>query len=133
MAQFPTGTYIFSDAVTPSGWNNQASLGGRYVLGATSPSQLKTLGGASSHKHGSASLSSVAGHNHGGQHAVTSSAPMSSGTSFGGTGATTAAGNHVHTVTITISNNLSHAHSVGESSSADNDIPHTTLMLLRKS
>ena len=131
MAQFPTGTYIFSDAVTPSGWNNQASLGGRYVLGATSPSQVKTQGGATSHKHDGISLLAGGVHNHGGSQAVIILGANGSNV-IGTATASAAAGGHTHAASVTISNNLSHSHTVGETSSADNDISHTTLMLLRK-
>ena len=132
MAQFPAGTYIFSDTAIPSGWNNQTALGGRYVLGATSASQLKTLGGAASHKHGSVTLSSVAGHKHGGSKSVNSGWGGRT-LIITGTGKNNGTdGGHSHTITVNISNSLSHSHTVGETSSADNDISHTTLMLLRK-
>lgn len=132
MAQFPAGTYIFSDAVIPSGWANQTTYGGRYILGATSAAQLKTLGGAASHKHSGISLTAGGVHNHGGSQAVTILG--ANGTNvYGSVGSSGAAGGHTHRITIAISNNLSHTHSVGESSPADNSIPHTVLMLLRKS
>ena len=132
MAQFPAGTYIYSDAIIPSGWSNQTALGGRYILGATSPSQLKTLGGAAAHKHSGISLTAGGVHNHGGTQAVTILG--ANGTNvLGGTGSSAAPGGHTHRTTVTISNNLSHSHTVGETSSADNAIPHTVLMLLRKS
>ncbi len=132
MAQFPSGTYIFSDATIPSGWSNQTSLGGRYILGASSAAQLKTLGGAESHKHDGLTLPAGGVHNHGGTQTVTTAG--ANGTNvYGGSGSSGASGGHTHRVTVTISNSLSHSHTVGETSSADNDIPHTTLMLLRKS
>lgn len=130
MANFPAGTYIYSDSVIPSGWTNQTSLGGKYVLGATSSNQLGTTGGALTHKHASALLSSVAGHNHGGSQSATSSTAGDYYAS-GGTGGT-AAESHEHTVTMTIDNCLEHAHTVGETGTANNDVSHTVLMLLRK-
>lgn len=132
MAQFPAGTYIFSDAVIPSGWANQTTYGGRYILGATSAAQLKTLGGAANHNHSGISLSAGGVHNHGASQAVTILGANGIAVK-GGTGATGAGGGHTHTAGVYISNNLSHTHSVGESSPADNSIPHTVLMLLRKS
>ena len=132
MAQFPAGTYIYSDAIIPSGWSNQTALGGRYILGATSPSQLKTLGGAAAHKHSGISLTAGGVHKHDGSQAVTILG--ANGTNvYGSVGSSGAAGGHTHRITVVISNNLSHTHSVGESSPADNSIPHTVLMLLRKS
>jgi hypothetical protein len=132
MAQFPAGTYIYSDAIIPSGWNNQTGYNGRYVLGATSPSQVKTQGGATSHKHDGISLLAGGVHNHGGSQALTILGANGSNV-IGTATASAAAGGHTHTASVTISNNLSHSHTVGETSPADNSIPHTVLMLLRKS
>lgn len=130
MANFPSGTYIFSDGTIPTGWTNQTSLGGRYVLGASSSSQLGTTGGSYTHKHSGATLSSVAGHNHGGSQSAESSF-QGDWYGSGGSGGT-AAQSHSHTVTMTIDACSSHSHSVGETGTADNAVPHTVLMLLRK-
>ena len=131
MAQFPAGTYIFSDAAIPTGWANQIGRGGKMILGAALAGQVGTSGGAESHKHGSVTLSSVARHNHGGsQTAVTSWAGDRYG--VGGTGGT-AAESHSHTLTMNIANNVAHSHTVGETSSADNKVSKSILMLLRKS
>lgn len=131
MANFPAGTYIYSDLAVPSGWVNQTSLGGRYVLGASSPGQLETTGGAGSHIHASAALGSVAGHNHGGSQAAVSST-QGNWYGTGGSGGV-AAEDHPHTVTMTINANPSHGHTVGSTGSADNNPSHTVLMLLKKS
>lgn len=131
MANFPAGIYIYSDSAVPSGWVNQTSLGGRYVLGAASAGQLETTGGAASHNHASASLGSVAGHNHGGSQAKSSSfkgAWYGSGGSGG-----VAAEDHDHLVTMTINANSLHGHTVGVTGTSDNNPSHTVLMLLRKS
>lgn len=130
MANFPSGTYIFSDGTIPAGWTNQTSLGGRYVLGASNADQLGTTGGATTHKHSGASLESVAGHNHGGSQSADSST-AGGWYGVGGSGGT-AAQSHAHTVTMTIDACSSHTHSVGETGTANNDVNHTVLMLLRK-
>lgn len=131
MANFPTGTYIYSDAAIPSGWANQTYLGGRYVLGPDNSNQLGRTGGATTHTHAACSLSSVPGHNHGGSQSATSSF-AGSWWGMGGSGGT-AATSHDHAVNMTIDNSLAHAHTVSETGSANNDPSHTVLMLLRKS
>lgn len=131
MANFPAGTYIYSDLAVPSGWVNQTSLGGRYVLGASTSNQLGTTGGATTHTHAGASLSTVAGHNHGGSQSQESST-AGNWWGSGGSGGT-AAEDHSHTVTMTIGNNSSHSHTVGTTGTADNNPSHTVLMLLKKS
>lgn len=131
MANFPAGTFIFSDEAIPTGWANYTAYGGKYVRGASLSSQLGTTGGSDTHKHASASLSSVAGHNHGGSQSAESSY-QGGWYGSGGTGGT-AAKSHAHTVTMNIDNNVSHVHAIGETGSANNDPSHTVLMLLRKS
>ena len=131
MANFPAGTFIFSDGDIPTGWSNYTSYGGKYVRGAASSADLGTTGGAATHKHASCSLSSVAGHNHGGSQSAESSYE---GGYYGSGGlGGTASQSHSHTVTMTIANNASHTHTVGETGTADNNPSHTVLMLLRKS
>jgi len=133
MANFPARTYIYSDSAVPDGWANYTSLGGKHVLGATSSEQIGTTGGAASHSHAGTNLSSVAGHNHGGSQNTT----IGNGAAFqavSGTGVSTGTtGSHTHLVTTAFSNNTSHVHTVGTTSVANNDVPHTVLMLLRKS
>lgn len=131
MAQFPTRTYIFSDGAIPSGWSQHTTYGDRYILGATNSSQIGTTGGNTTHSHSGANLSSVSGHNHGGSR----SAPSGGSNNIqavSGTGVSNGTGSHTHSATIEISNNLSHGHIVEATSSANNDVMHTTLMLLRK-
>lgn len=131
MANFPAGTYIYSDGTVPSGWVNYTSFGGRYVLGASTSDQLGTTGGATTHTHDGAPLSTVAGHNHGGSQTQTSST-AGSWWGSGGTGGT-AAKSHSHTVTMNINASVSHAHTAGITGSANNNPSHTVLMLLKKS
>jgi len=132
MANFPAATFIFSDGTIPSGWTNHSpEMANRYILGASNIDQVGVRGGSTTHVHASASLSSVAGHNHGGTITVESS--IKGGTYVnGGTGRIVCV-KHSHQVTITITNNASHTHTVGETGSANNDPDHTVLMLLRKS
>jgi len=131
MANFPTGTYIFSDSAIPSGWINYTTYGGKYIRGSADAEHLGYIAGAATHVHASASLSSVTGHNHGGS--------VSADTNYVGNkyvvGGThnLASSLHRHHVWANITNNLSHTHTVGETGTADNDPSHTVLMLLRKS
>ena len=128
MANFPAGTYIFSDGTIPSGWAHHTDWGGKYVRGAPDAASVGTTGGSLAHTHASCSLSSVAGHNHGGTKTVQSSS-MQAGPRTPGIVCV----KHSHQVTVTIANNASHTHTVGETGTADNDPSHTVLMLLRKS
>ena len=132
MAQFPTGTYIFSDGTVPSGWAHNTTFGDRYILGATNSSQIGVTGGNTTHSHSGATLSSVAGHNHGGSKTATSGG-SSNTQAVSGTGVSSGTGSHTHGADVAISNNLSHSHTVGATSSANNDVAHTVLMLLKKS
>ncbi len=131
MANFPAGTYIFSDGAIPSGWTHHTAYGGKYVRGAPDAASLGGTGGSLTHTHASCSLSSVAGHNHGGTKSVTSSTTGGVSVSSGTPGSVCV--QHWHNVTITIANNLSHTHTVGETGAADNEPEYTVLMLLRKS
>lgn len=131
MANFPAGTYIFSDGAVPSGWAHHTAYGGKYIRGAPYAANLGGTGGSLTHTHASCSLSSVAGHNHGGTKTVQSSITGGKFAS-GGTGGIVCT-KHSHQVTVTIANNASHTHTVGETGTADNDPSHTVLMLLRKS
>lgn len=132
MANFPAATFIFSDGTVPSGWTNFSSnFANRYVLGASNIDQVGVMGGSTTHVHASAQLSSVAGHNHGGTKTATSSITGGKFASGGTPGIVCV--RHSHQVTVTIANNASHVHTVGETGTADNDPSHTVLMLLRKS
>jgi len=131
MANFPTGTYIFSDSAIPSGWINYTTYGGKYIRGSADAEHLGYIAGAATHVHASASLSSVAGHSHGGTKTAQSSITGGKFASGGTPGIVCV--KHSHQVTITITNNASHTHTVGETGSANNDPDHTVLMLLRKS
>jgi len=132
MANFPAGTFIFSDGTIPIGWTNDSSImANRYVLGASNTDQVGVRGGSLTHTHASCPLSSVAGHNHGGTKTAQSSITGGKFASGGTPGIVCV--KHSHQVTITITNNASHTHTVGETGSANNDPDHTVLMLLRKS
>jgi len=131
MANFPAGTYIFSDGTIPSGWAHHTDWGGKCVRGAPDAASLGGTGGSLTHTHASCSLSSVAGHNHGG--AVAADTNYIGNVYVGAGQSSLSASLHRHRVTANIANNLSHVHTVGETGAADNDPSHTVLMLLRKS
>ena len=131
MANFPAGTYIFSDGAVPPGWAHHTAYGGKYIRGSADAEHLGYIAGAATHVHASASLSSVAGHNHG-RSVSTYTNYVGNRWVLGGTHAL-ASSLHRHQVIANIANNASHAHAVGETGTADNDPSHTVLMLLRKS
>ena len=132
----PIGTIvIWGGGDIPSGWalcngeNGTPNLTGKFVTGANSNEDLKSVGGSTSHVHGNSAPSSGGGHSHSG----ISGTSGNSGTEmyYGGSGEM-AAGNHSHSLSGSVNAVANHSHTIGNTNSADHMPLHKYLQFIMR-